>query len=148
MPLEQLPLLNALLNSASTVCILAGWACIAREMKRAHALFMAAAVVFSAIFLASYLYYHFHAGSVRFTAGGWARPVYFTILVSHIALAFAVPPLVLATVFHALRGRFDRHRRLARWTLPVWLYVSATGVLIYLMLYVWFPARPAAGAIL
>lgn len=98
---------------------------------------MIAAVVTSSLFLASYLYYHahVHVGSVHFTGQGWWRPVYFTILTSHTLLAAAVPPLAIITLSRGLRSRFDRHRSIARWTYPIWLYVSVTGVLVYLMLY-------------
>ena len=94
-----------------------------------------AAVVSSSLFLASYLYYHYHVGSVRFTGQGWIRPVYFGILITHTILAATVVPLVITTLVRALRERFDRHRAIARWTYPIWMYVSITGVVIYLMLY-------------
>ena len=100
---------------------------------------MIAAVLTSIAFLASYLYYHFHAGSTRFTAQGFVRTVYFTVLISHTVLAALVPFLVVATLIPAIAERFDRHRRVARWTLPIWLYVSVTGVVIYLMLYRLYP---------
>lgn len=96
---------------------------------------MIAAVVTSGVFLACYLYYHAHVGSVHFPGQGWARRIYFAILISHTILAAAVPPLVIITLVFALRERFDRHRRIARWTYPIWLYVSVTGVIVYLMLY-------------
>ena len=96
---------------------------------------MLSAAAVSAVFLASYLYYHFHAGTTPFQGQGWLRTLYFTILISHTILAAIVLPLVIATFTFALRGRLDRHRKLARWTLPIWLYVSITGVVIYLMLY-------------
>ena len=96
---------------------------------------MIAAVVTSSVFLVSYLYYHAHVGSVHFAGQGWSRPVYFTILTSHTLLAAAVPPLVIITLSRALRARFDRHRAIAQWTYPIWLYVSVTGVLVYVMLY-------------
>jgi uncharacterized membrane protein YozB (DUF420 family) len=96
---------------------------------------MIAAVVTSSLFLMSYLYYHWQVGSVRFEGQGWIRPVYFAILFSHTVLAAAVVPLVIVTLARALRERFDRHRKIARWTYPIWLYVSVTGVVIYVMLY-------------
>ena len=140
MTLRDLPTLNAGLNSVTTLLLVAGWWFIARDRKPQHIACMATALVTSAAFLASYLYYHAHAGSVRFTAQGPVRILYFTILISHTLLAMAVVPMVFATVIPALRARFDRHRRIARWTLPVWLYVSVTGVLVYLMLYRWWPS--------
>ncbi len=96
---------------------------------------MVAAFLTSSLFLASYLYYHYQVGSVAFTGQGWARPVYFTILISHIVLAALIPPLALVTLYRAVKGRFELHRRIARWTLPIWLYVSVTGVTVYWMLY-------------
>jgi uncharacterized membrane protein YozB (DUF420 family) len=96
---------------------------------------MLGALIVSVTFLASYLFYHYQAGTTRFTGQGWLRPVYFTILGSHTILATVIVPLVIVTLYFALRGSFARHRRIARWTLPVWLYVSVTGILVYLMLY-------------
>lgn len=136
----HLPTLNACLNAASGLFILAGYAFIRRKNMRAHRACMLAAVSTSALFLISYLYYHAQVGSVRFTGQGWVRPVYFTILLSHTVLAAAIVPLVLLTLFRAFREQFDGHRRIARWTLPIWLYVSVTGVVIYFMLYQWFAA--------
>jgi putative membrane protein len=101
---------------------------------------MVSALVISALFLTSYVVYHIQVGSVRFTAGGWPRLAYYAILLTHVPLAASVLPLALLTARRAFRGRFDAHRRIARWTLPIWLYVSVTGVLIYLMLYRWFPS--------
>ncbi len=98
----------------------------------------------STLFLVGYLTYHAHHGTTRFTGEGAVRAVYFTILFTHTVLAAVVAPMALVTVFLAFRERFDRHRRLARWTLPVWLYVSVTGVVIYLFLYVWYPARASS----
>lgn len=133
------PPLNATLNGISTVFIALGWWCILRERKLAHIVCMVSALVVSSAFLTCYLIYHAGVQHVGFTAQGWIRPVYFSILISHIILAFAILPLVVATVVPALRARFDRHRRIGRWTMPIWLYVSVTGVLIYFMLYQWFP---------
>jgi uncharacterized membrane protein YozB (DUF420 family) len=96
--------------------------------------------VTSTLFLISYSYYHFHVGSVHFQGTGWARPLYFTILISHVVLAAAIVPLVIITLTRALRERFDKHRAIARWTFPLWLYVSITGVIVYFMLYQWFAA--------
>jgi len=101
----------------------------------AHRTVMIAAVISSSLFLSCYLYYHAPVGSVPFQGHGWSRPVYFTILISHTTLAIAIVPLVIITLIRALRERFDRHRAIARWTYPLWLYVSITGVVIYVMLY-------------
>jgi uncharacterized membrane protein YozB (DUF420 family) len=100
-----------------------------------HRGFMIAALVSSSIFLGCYLYYHWHVGSVHFQGTGWSRPLYFSILISHTILAAAIVPMVIITLSRALRERFDRHREIARWTFPLWLYVSVTGVVIYFMLY-------------
>jgi uncharacterized membrane protein YozB (DUF420 family) len=129
------PALNATLNGASAVLITTGHALIRRNNIRMHRACMLAAVFTSSIFLVSYLYYHAHVGSVHFPGTGMARGVYFTLLISHTLLAASVPPLVVITLVFALREKFERHRRIARWTYPIWLYVSVTGVLVYLMLY-------------
>lgn len=134
-PVTSLPHLNALLNSVSAVLLLAGYFFVRRRSLAAHRRCMLAALGSSALFLASYLIYHFSVGSVRFQGQGWPRTVYFAVLVSHTVLATAIAPLVLVTVTRALRRRFDRHRAIARWTLPLWLYVSVTGVVVYWMLY-------------
>ncbi|HEY6270409.1 MAG TPA: DUF420 domain-containing protein [Terriglobales bacterium] len=133
--LSIFPALNATLNGASAVLIATGRVLIRRKQVRRHRACMIAAVTTSTLFLASYLYYHAHVGSVHFPGQGWIRVVYFALLISHTLLAATVVPLVLLTLTAALRGRFDRHRRIARWTYPIWLYVSVTGVLVYLMLY-------------
>lgn len=138
MEVTDLPSLNATLNSMSTVLLVAGWVAIKTGKKQAHIGFMAAALVVSAAFLTSYLIYHYYVGSFPFRGKGWIRPVYFTILITHIFLAVVNLPMIIMTVVPALRRRFDRHKRMARWTLPVWLYVSVTGVLVYLMCYHWF----------
>ena len=129
------PVINATLNGASTVLLLTGRWFIAQRRIAAHHWTMISAVVTSTLFLISYLYYHAHVGSVRFQGTGWSRPVYFTILISHVMLAAAIVPLVIITLTRALRERFDRHRAIARWTFPVWMYVSVTGVVVYFMLY-------------
>lgn len=134
------PVINASLNSASTVLLLVGRWFISQRRIAAHRATMITAVITSTLFLISYLYYHAHVGSVRFQGTGWARPVYFTILISHVVLAAAIVPLVIITLARALRERFDRHRAIARWAFPLWLYVSITGVLVYFMLYHWFAA--------
>ena len=140
MKVTDLPAVNATLNGISTLLIITGWIMIKSERKRSHALCMLGAILTSALFLGCYLYYHFHVGHVVFTRTGWPRSLYFLILFTHLPLALAVVPLIALTITPALRQRFDAHKRIARWTLPVWLYVSVTGVLVYFMLYVWFPS--------
>jgi putative membrane protein len=142
MNVNDLPAVNATLNALSTFFILAGWVMIRTERKVAHALCMVSALVTSAAFLACYLVYHFlKAGHVtHFTYPGWPKALYFFILGTHTPLAIVALPLLALTVIPAIRQRFDAHKRMARWTLPVWLYVSVTGVLVYFMLYVWFPS--------
>ena len=132
------PVINASLNGASTILLLTGRWFISKGRVASHRAAMITAVVTSTMFLTSYLYYHAHVGSVRFQGTGWSRPVYFTILISHVTLAVVIVPLVIITLTRALRERFDRHRAIARWTFPLWLYVSVTGVLVYFMLYHWF----------
>jgi uncharacterized membrane protein YozB (DUF420 family) len=139
--LGQLPHVNAALNGLAAVLLVAGRVAIARGRTAWHRRLMLTALVVSAAFLACYLVYHAEVGSVRFTARGPIRPVYFLVLASHVVLAALVPPLALVAVWHAGRGRFDRHRRVARIAWPVWLYVSASGVAVYLMLYHLFPPR-------
>ena len=132
---HQLPALNAALNATSAALLLLGYRCVRRGHIRAHRACMLAAVGLSTLFLVSYLTYHYAVGIVRFPGTGWLRGLYLTILATHTPLAACVPPLVIVTVWRALAARFDRHRRIARWTLPVWLYVSITGVVIYWMLF-------------
>lgn len=129
------PALEAILNGTSAVLLLVGRGFIKRGRIAAHRAVMIAALVSSSLFLVCYLYYHAHVGSVHFQGQGWSRPVYFSILISHTILAAAIVPMVIITLNRALRARFDRHRAIARWTFPVWLYVSVTGVVIYVMLY-------------
>ncbi len=136
MTLTDLPLLNASLNATSAALLLLGYAFIRNGHVRLHRAAMVGAFTVSTLFLISYLVYHANVGSKPFPGRGAIRPVYFAILISHIVLAATVPPLALVTLIRALRGRFDRHVAVARWTLPVWLYVSVTGVIIYVMLYV------------
>ncbi len=138
--IADLPLVDAVLNATTTVLLVTGYVSVRRGRIGRHKACMLAALVTSSAFLACYLTYHSHVGSIRFTAGGWPRPVYFALLATHTLLAALVPPLASVTVWRALRGRFDSHRRIARWTLPVWLYVSVTGVIVYLMLYQIFPS--------
>ena len=139
MDVTRLPTLNALLNATSAVLLIAGYLCIRRRKVTGHKVCMLSAFVTSTIFLTSYLILRYYAGMTRFPGQGWIRPVYFTILTSHTILAAGIVPLVLITLSRALRGRFDRHARIARWTLPLWLYVSVTGVLVYWILYRLYP---------
>jgi len=132
---SQLPTLNAALNSLSAVFLCAGYLFIRANNIRAHRACMLSAFTCSILFLVSYLIYHYQVGSVPFKGQGWIRVIYFVILVTHTILATAVAPLALITLFRALRQKFDAHRRIARWTFPIWLYVSITGVIVYLMLY-------------
>lgn len=129
------PAVNATLNGSSAVLLLIGRWFIGRGRISIHRAFMIAALVTSSAFLVSYLYYHAHVGSVHFQGQGWSRPLYFSILISHTILAAVVVPMVIITLSRALRERFDHHRAIARWTFPVWMYVSVTGVIVYVMLY-------------
>ena len=137
---EDLPALNAALNAVAATLLVAGYVSIRRGRVARHKACMLSALVVSAAFLVSYVFYHAHAGSVRFTEPGWPRLVYFAVLVTHVPLAALIVPLALITIGLALRGRFDRHVRIARWTLPLWLYVSLTGVMVYVMLYRLWPS--------
>lgn len=141
MTVHDLPALNAAFNASSALCLVAGWVCIRKRKVPAHRACMVLALGLSAAFLASYLTYHFRVGSVRFPGHGWIRPVYFAILATHSVLAAAIVPLVIVTVRRALRRDFQRHARVARWTLPMWLYVSVTGVVVYWLLYRVYGAR-------
>jgi uncharacterized membrane protein YozB (DUF420 family) len=132
---SDLPLVNASLNGIATVLLIVGYVCIRRRRIAAHRAAMVAAFSTSVLFLISYLIYHAHAGSKPFPGQGPIRVVYFSILVTHIVLAATIPPLAGVTLWRAYRRRFDRHMRIARWTLPLWLYVSITGIIVYLMLY-------------
>jgi putative membrane protein len=132
---HQLPTLNAVLNGTSAVLLLVGHRFIRRREITAHRTCMLAAFGTSTLFLVSYLTYHYQVGSIRFPGTGWLRGVYLTILASHTLLAALVPPLAIVTLSRAMAGRIDEHRRIARWALPIWLYVSVTGVIVYWMLY-------------
>ncbi len=129
------PAVNAALNLTSAVCLMSGYLSIRRGRKEEHRRFMLAAFSCSVVFLVSYLAYHFQVGSVKFSGQGGVRSLYLGILLSHTVLAILAAPLAVATLSRALRGRFDLHRRIARITLPIWGYVSITGVVVYLMLY-------------
>ena len=133
--LSDLPTVDAALNATSAVLLTLGFILIRRGKVRAHKACMLSAVGTSTLFLACYLTYHYFHGTTRFTGQGLVRPLYFTILISHTVLAVVIVPLILTTLYRALRGRFELHRRIARWTLPAWLYVSVTGVVVYWMLY-------------
>jgi len=138
---HYLPLMNATLNGISGVFLLIGWLLIRSNHTRPHIVMMSCALVSSTIFLVGYVTNHIlrHGLVTRFTAQGLIRPVYFTLLISHTFLAVVTVPMVICTVIPALQARYDRHRRIARWTFPIWMYVSVTGVIVYLMLYRWYP---------
>lgn len=147
MTIAEYPALNATLNAASTLFIAAGWAFARRELKLAHITCMCAAIVTSSAFLACYLYFHYHVpgGSIHFDYPDKEHPsawrwVYFPLLITHVMLAFAVVPLVVSSVIPAWRQRWGAHRAVSAYTMPIWLYVSVTGVIVYLMLYKWFPS--------
>jgi uncharacterized membrane protein YozB (DUF420 family) len=142
MTIQDLPLVNATLNGLSTLWIVLGWIAIRRRRTVAHRRLMLAAVATSTLFLVSYLTYHITATALTSFPTHYpvARGIYIAILTSHTILAAATLPLVLITLWHAFKDQLPRHRRIARWTMPIWLYVSFTGVLIYFMLYQWFPA--------
>ena len=139
--------LNAILNSIAGLLLLAGFIFIRRKMVRAHRACMLGAFAASIAFLISYLVYHYHVGDVRFGGKGAIRPVYFTILITHVTLAVVIVPLAIITLRRALGGRFAMHRRIARWTWPLWMYVSVTGVIVYLMVYRLYPPAAAARAL-
>lgn len=134
-PLTALPAVNAALNGTTALLLSTGWVMIRGRRIAAHRLCMLSAFGVSTLFLASYLYYHAHSGLRHFQGSGWIRPVYFAILISHTALAAAIVPLAVVTIALGLSARFPKHRRIARWTLPLWLYVSLTGVVVYVLLY-------------
>ena len=134
-PLEDFPAINASINGTIGLVLLCGYACIRAKKVTAHKTCMITAICLSVLFLTCYLYYHYHHGATRFPGQGWIRLVYFTILISHTILAASVFPLAIITVYRALKGQFERHKKIARWTLPIWLYVSVTGVAVYWMLY-------------
>jgi uncharacterized membrane protein YozB (DUF420 family) len=136
-----LPHLNAVLNAASGLLLVIGFIFIRRKRIRPHLACMVAALCTSTLFLISYLTYHYFHGTTRFTGQGLVRALYLTILGTHTILAVAVLPFIFITVYKALSGQFHKHMRVARWTFPIWLYVSITGVIVYLMLYRLYPAR-------
>jgi putative membrane protein len=130
----SLPAANAAFNSLSALCLLAGYRRIRRKELAAHRRLMLAAAAFSALFLVSYITYHYFHGDTRFPGHGWVRPVYFAILISHIGLSMVALPLILATLYFSLSGQFRFHRKVARWTFPIWMYVSVTGVVVFAVL--------------
>lgn len=135
MTVTDLPALNAALNATSFVLLTAGWFLVKSGRRQAHKRCMIAALVVSTAFLTSYVIYHLQVGSVPFQKTGWIRTVYFLVLIPHVILAAAIVPMVLITVSRARSNQFDRHKQIARITLPLWLYVSVTGVIVYVMLY-------------
>ena len=139
MTISDLPAINASFNLVSTLFIASGWYLIRRGAWRRHMACMIMAVISSVFFLVGYITYHVHVGEKSSGYTGWIAAIYFPILASHVLLAFVTLPLVILTLIPVFRRRWDRHRRIARWTIPIWLYVSITGVLVYLMLYKWFP---------
>jgi putative membrane protein len=141
MALSDLPLLNACLNGASAVLLSIGYAQIRKQRIIAHRNCMISAFITSTLFLISYLYYHAHVKTTHFVDPPWFRPIYLTLLLTHTILAAVIVPMVLITLSRALKQRFDRHKAIARWTWPIWMYVSITGVVIYLILYQIFPQR-------
>lgn len=138
---SSLPHLNAILNATSGVLLVIGYLFIRRRRINAHRNCLIAALIASTVFLASYLTYHYYHGSTRFTGTGFVRPLYLGILLTHTVLAVVIVPFIIVTLRRAARGDFTRHRRIARWTFPMWLYVSVTGVIVYLMLYQIYPSR-------
>lgn len=133
--ISDFPTLNATLNWISACFLSVGYYFIRQKKITAHKISMLSALATSILFLVSYLIYHYNIGSKPFAGQGWIRPVYFTVLISHTILAIVIVPLVIITLTRALKNRFEKHRKIARWTLPLWLYVSVTGVTVYLMLY-------------
>ena len=152
MQLQDLPLINAILNSCSALLLLAGYVAIKRDQKERHKRCMVSALITSTLFLTCYVIYHvgmqrvYGSAHTRFVDPAWFRPWYLALLASHLLLAIAIVPMVLMTVYHAIRGNFEKHRIIARWTWPCWMYVSVTGVVIYLLLYRIFPQTPAVAA--
>jgi putative membrane protein len=134
--------LNAILNGTSAVLLVAGYAAIRSGKMTIHKLLMISAFSVSTVFLISYLIYHYRVGHVVFHGQGWIRPVYFTILISHTILAIVIVPMILVTLRRAWMQRFDKHKLIARWTLPLWIYVSVTGVVVYILLYQTYGPRP------
>jgi putative membrane protein len=142
MTISDLPAVNASLNALSTVFLTLGYIFIKQRKQNAHRNCMVAALITSTIFLASYLTYHFAVKAVtKFQGQGIVRPIYFLILITHVILAVVIVPLILVTLNRALKQRWELHKKISRWTWPLWMYVSVTGVVVYMMLYQWFPAK-------
>ena len=142
MTIHDLPAVNASLNALATVFLTLGFIFIKQQKKEAHRNCMIAAFITSTVFLACYLTYHFSVTAVtKFQGQGIVRPIYFIILITHIILAVVIVPMILMTMSRALKARWEHHKKIARWTWPLWMYVSVTGVIVYLMLYQWFPAK-------
>ncbi|MEP6602935.1 MAG: DUF420 domain-containing protein [Spartobacteria bacterium] len=139
MSIQDLPAINASLNFISTIFISVGWYWIRRNFWQRHVACMIAAIISSTLFLIGYVTYHVHVGEKSSGFTGWVAWIYFPMLISHVLLAFTTLPLVILTLIPVFQRRWDKHRRVARWAMPIWLYVSVTGVLVYLMLYKWFP---------
>jgi uncharacterized membrane protein YozB (DUF420 family) len=135
MSIHDLPAINATLNATSGVLLLVGWLLIRTRRIEQHRKFMIGAFAASSLFLVCYVIYHAQVGSVRFTRQGFVRPFYFTILITHVTLAFTVVPLAIISLSRGLARNYPQHRRIARWTFPIWMYVSVTGVLVYVLLY-------------
>lgn len=135
------PAVNATLNGTAAVLLMTGRSLIKRGKMAAHRTCMIAAVVASSLFLGCYLFFHYEVGNVRFLGQGWSRPVYFSILISHVTLAIVIVPMAIITLSRGLRARYASHRAIARWTWPLWMYVSVTGVIVYLLLYQIFPQK-------
>ena len=133
--ISSLPTVNAFLNGTSAVLLTVGYLFIRRKKVTGHKICMVTAFGVSCLFLVSYLIHHYQVGSIPFSGQGWVRPVYFTLLISHIILAAFIVPLALTALYRALNGQFDKHVKITRWALPIWLYVSVTGVIVYFMLY-------------
>ena len=135
MSVTDLPALNATLNATASILLVTGYIFIRKGERQKHRACMIAALVVSGLFLTSYVIYHAQVGSVPFQGTGWIRTLYFAVLIPHVILAAAIVPPILITASRGLTAKYDKHRRIARWTLPIWLYVSVTGVIVYLMLY-------------
>ena len=138
MTVQDLPVVNATLNASATVLLLLGFTFIKAGLRKAHIITMCTALVVSAAFLACYLVYHYYVGHVKFAGTGFVQTFYYVLLLTHVVLAVVSLPMIIMTVVPAIGQRFDRHKRMARWTFPVWLYVSVTGVIVYLMCYQWW----------
>jgi len=138
METSSLPLINAIFNFLSTICLIVGFIAIKNKKKELHKKFMLGALFFSTIFLTGYLIYHYHHGSTIFPELGWIKTLYLLILFPHIILAVIMVPMIIMTFYHAFGNNFEKHKRLAKITFPIWMYVSVTGVLIYLMVHQWF----------